>query len=73
MSVKFDFSKLRGKIVEKYGSQRAFAGAINQSCNTLSRKMHNKMQFSSDDIVSISELLEIPGEEIGAYFFAERV
>ena len=38
----FDYSKLRGKIVEKYGSQSAFVRAFGTSENTFSLKMNNK-------------------------------
>ena len=69
----FDYSKLRGKIVEKYGNQSNFASALGISENTLSLKMNNKVRFTTDDITTISRLLEIDAEEIGKYFFALKV
>ncbi|OUP19132.1 DUF739 family protein [Gemmiger sp. An194] len=69
----FDYSKLRGKIIEKYGSQNVFASKYGVSVNSLSRKMNNKTRFTSDDIVRISELLEIPKERVGEYFFTPKV
>ena len=71
--VAFDYSKLRGKIIEKYGSQNVFAAKYGVSVNSLSRKMNNKTRFTSDDIVRISELLEIPKERVGEYFFTPKV
>ena len=69
----FDYSKLRGKIVEKYGNQSNFASALGISENTLSLKMNNKVRFTTDDITTISRLLEINAGEIGRYFFALKV
>lgn len=71
--MKFDFSKLRGRIVEKFGSQAAFAKALGISENSFSKKMNKKSRFSADDIVKMSELLEISKEEIGEYFFTLKV
>lgn len=69
----FDYSKLRGRMIEKYGSQTAFAEKFGVSNNVFSQKMNHKVRFTSDDIVKIIEMLEIPSEEIGAYFFTTRV
>ena len=38
----FDFSKLSGKIVEKYGTQYNFAKAMGISEHSLSNKLNNK-------------------------------
>lgn len=69
----FNHSKLKGKIVEKYGNQTAFAKAFGISENSFSRKMNNKTRFTSDDISKIVEMLDIPIEEIGLYFFTQKV
>lgn len=69
----FDFSKLKGKITEKYGSQQNFAKEYGISENSLSLKLTNKMRFTSDDIIKISDMLEIPKEEVGVYFFTIKV
>lgn len=69
----FDFSKLKGKIIEKYGSQQHFAKEYGISENSLSLKLTNKMRFTSDDIIKISDMLEIPKEEVGNYFFTIKV
>ena len=49
----FDYSKLRGKITEIYGSQLAFVKDLGTSENTFSRKLNNKVRFSVDDIILI--------------------
>lgn len=69
----FSYSKLRGKIIEKYGSQSAFVKAFGVSENTFSLKMNNKVRFSTDDILKIIKMLDIPENEIGDYFFTEEV
>lgn len=69
----FDYSKLRGKIVEKYGTQIAFSKAIGVSERTLSLKLNGKVYFSQDEIVLITKLLEIPTSEIQLYFFTQEV
>lgn len=69
----FDYSKLRGKIIEKYGSQTAFVKEFGVSENVFSQKMNNKVRFTSDDIIKISGMLGILSNEIGLYFFSEKV
>lgn len=69
----FDYSKLRGRIIEKYGSQSNFAKEFGVSENTFSQKMNNKMRFTSDDIIEMSKLLSIPQDEVGFYFFTRKV
>ncbi len=69
----FNFKRLRGKIIEKYGSQAKFAESLGVSQNSLSRKMNNKTRFSSNDVIKIKELLGIPDNEINSYFFNMEV
>ena len=69
----FVYSKLKGRIVEKYGSQVKFAEAFGISENSLSLKMNNKSRFTSDDIIKMTEMLEIPKDEVGEYFFTIKV
>lgn len=73
--MKFDYSKLTGRIIEKFGSRRAFADACGFSENTISKKLSGKMAITTNDIVnwSSSELLDISSADIPEYFFAFRV
>lgn len=66
----YQYNKLRGRIIEKYGSQNNFAKALNTSTVIVSNKMTGKTGFSQKDINQWSELLDIEQEEYGAYFFA---
>lgn len=69
----FDFSKLRGKIVEKYGSQTEFAKAMQWSDRTLSCKMNGKIPWKQTDICSAIELLGLSKNDIQEYFFSTKV
>lgn len=67
------YNKLKGRIVEKFGSQTKFAAALGITENTVSRKMQDKVEFSKDDMVRWAELLEIDSSEFWDYFFADRL
>lgn len=67
--MEFKYNKLRGRIVEKFGSQNAFAKHIGVSHITISNKLHGNIGFSQADIMKWAEALEIKLEEIGIYFF----
>ena len=65
----YKYDRLRGRIVEKYGSQEEFAKVIGISSNSMSKKMNGKTGFSQKDIIKWSELLDISKSEYGEYFF----
>ena len=65
----YSYDKLRGKIIEKYGSQENFAKELNLSSNSISKKMTGKTGFSQKDIVEWSKLLEIEPADYNEYFF----
>lgn len=67
--VVYDYSKLRGRIVEKYGSQGNFSRALGISQVALSRKLNNIVDFRQDEILKSISLLDIPNTDLGAYFF----
>lgn len=69
----FDYSKLRGRIVEKFGVQSAFAEKMGMSEGTLSFRLTNKSYFSTAEIVKACMLLDIPLEDVVAYFFTLKV
>lgn len=66
----FEYQKLRGRIIEKFGTQDAFADALEKDRVFVSRKMNGNVQFSKADISKWCELLDIELSEIGDYFFA---
>lgn len=69
----FNYDKLIGRIVEKFGTQGRFAKALGVSERTLSLKLNNKIFFSQDEIAKISKLLNITLDEIQDYFFRPKV
>jgi len=70
--VLFDYSKLRGKIKEVFGTQSAFSEAMNMSHVSLSEKLNNKVQFGQKEIDKACDLLQISKEEIPIYFFTPK-
>ena len=71
--MEFDYGRLRGKIREVYGTEAAFAQALDMGRVSLSRRLNNALEFSSAEILTACTLLSIPSLEIPAYFFAEKV
>lgn len=69
----FDYSKLRGRIKERFENETKFSKAINSSQASLSAKLNNKTYFKPTDIVKILDVLEIPDEEVKLYFFNQKV
>lgn len=69
----FDYSKLRGRIVEKYGSQSDFAKAFGCSERTLSLKMNGKISWKQSEMLKALSLLGLSGEDIHDYFFTLEV
>lgn len=69
----FDYSKLKGKIVEKYGSQSEFAKAMKWSERTLSQKMNGKVSWKQTDICTAISLLGLSENDVQDYFFTVKV
>lgn len=67
--MKYEYNKLRGRIVEKYGTQNKFAEALGISSNSLSKKMNCDTQFSQSDVELWCKLLDIPRDEIPSFFY----
>ena len=68
-----DYSKLRGKIIEKYQTQGNFANEINLSERSLSLKLNGIIDWKQTEIVKAVDLLGIPMQEIDQYFFKTKV
>lgn len=69
----FDYSKLRGRIIEKYETLGAFASALEISRTELSTILKSGKPFSSKRIYAMANKLEILADEIGVYFFTPKV
>lgn len=73
--MEFDFSKLRGRIVEKFGTVSAFAGNISMSDAAVSYRLNNKTPWSGPEIFKAiqPECLDIAAADITSYFFTPKV
>ena len=69
----FDYSKFRGKIVEKFGTQTEFSKAMNLSERTMSLKLNGGRVWKQDEICRAVGLLELSNEDIQDYFFTLKV
>ena len=68
--MKFNYSKLLGRMKECGFTQEQLAKAIGINKGTLSTKLNNKFSFSQDEILAIGKVLDIPTGEIGEFFYA---
>lgn len=68
--MKYNYSKLLGRIRECGLTQEQLAKAIGKNKGTISAKVNNQFSFTQEEMDDICRVLEIPNEEIGAYFFA---
>lgn len=66
----YKYRKLRGRIVEKYGSQRKFATSVHLTPQSVVNKLGGRSEFSQSDIITWCAVLDIPQEQISEYFFA---
>lgn len=66
----FNNNKLRGRIVELYGSQKEFSDASGIPTDIISTKLNNKNRFTREDIENWAKLLNIEPAEYHSYFFA---
>lgn len=71
--VVFDYSKLRGRIIEKYRTQSNFAYKVGMSNRSMSLKLNNGIAFGQKDIIRWCDLLDIQINDIPEYFFNKKV
>ncbi len=65
----FDYSRLKGRIREKLGTQKKYGEMIGLSDRSVSLKLDNKRPFTQQDIVKSVTVLDITISEIPLYFF----
>jgi DNA-binding XRE family transcriptional regulator len=68
--MKFNHSKLLGRIKECGLSQATLAKAIGINKGTLSAKLNNQYYFTTAEIIAICKVLNIAVKDIPLYFFA---
>jgi len=69
----FNYSKLRGRIREVFGTQDRFAEAMGRSDTSISKKLNNKSEWTQQEINRAVEVLGIDDVDVAAYFFAQKV
>ncbi len=70
MANAYDYSRLLGKIREKGFTQSDIANAIHISAQTLTDKLHNRVDFKQSEIIGILDILGESLSKIDYYFFA---
>lgn len=65
----FDYSKLRGRIKEKFNTQDNFASALGIGRVSLSQRLNNQIEFDDREIFKAIRLLELTDDDIPEYFF----
>lgn len=73
VKILFDYSKLKGKIREKFGSDEKYAEILGISKASVSAKLNSKVPFSITEMDKTILALEIDKEEIYEYFFTKKV
>lgn len=63
------FGKLRERIRNKYGTQKAFASAMDMDLSSLNLKLNGLRDWTLSDIEKACKLLDIPKDEVKDYFF----
>ena len=69
----YDYAKLTGRIIEKCGTQAAFAKRMGLSERTVSLKLNNKLAWKQTEIQKAVQILNFRTNEIQAYFFTIKV
>ena len=72
-NVIFDYSKLKGRIYEVFGTQKKFEEAMNMSHGSLWSKLTNRRYFNQAEILQASGLLGIERGSESAYFFTLKL
>lgn len=72
--MEFDHSRLAGRIIEKFGTRRNFADAVGLPASSVTGKLNNKIRISAEEMYlwSSADLLNIPLEQIGDFFFVPK-
>lgn len=69
----FNLRKLRGRIVEIFGTQQAFSAAMGWSERTCSLKLNGLSIWDQAEIAKAIELLKLTIDDIPIYFFTVEV
>ena len=67
-----DYSRLRGRIVEKCGSNQAFSNAMGWAQKTNTAKLTGRASWTQADILKACKILDIALQDIQGYFFTPK-
>ena len=68
----YDYSKLEGRIVDKFRTRENFAKSLGVTTKSISEKLNSKTIWKQPEISKAMELLSISGEDIELYFFKKK-
>jgi transcriptional regulator with XRE-family HTH domain len=68
--MKYNYSKLLGRMKERAITQEQLAKEIDKDKSTVNAKLNGKNAFTTKEIDDICKVLDISNIEIGDYFFA---
>ena len=69
--MKYNYSKLLGRLKEFGLTQERLAKAIGINKSTLTLKLNGRSSFTQEEMDEICKVLDVSNDEIGAYFFAK--
>lgn len=72
MGIKFDYSRLRGRIIEKYGTCSSFALAMGFTRGALSSRLKSLTGWKDYEIYKACDLLDIAQSDMPLYFFVRE-
>jgi len=70
--IRYDYSKLRGLIVEKFSSLDNFAVNVPIGRTTLTNKLKSDTYFTQIEIEQISKVLDIDKKDRNTIFFTRK-
>ena len=65
----FNYNKLKGRIVEKCGSQMEFAKRMKLSERSVSLKLQGKISWKQPEIMKALTVLDLSVSDVQEYFF----
>ena len=69
----YDTEKLKARILEKFGNQKAFAKAIGMTPPTICKYLKRGSEWKGSYLIKAIRVLEIKDTEVDAYFFTPAV
>ena len=69
----FDYSKLKGRIIEKVGTLGKFAEAMGWTVQTQQKKLSGRIPWTQKDMSTAIRVLDLEIDDIPAYFFTVKV